>query len=218
MAKAVKSKKAGKSAKPTARAVKPSVSKPASKARRKPVASKRKAAAPVAKAKTKAPGKKPAGGKEPAKKIVVPTPEPGIYTSAELAQFQTPLVKLRERINHRIHAMADDSLKNIDDTPSEDRTDDFDREFALNLVSSEHDVLFEIDDALRRIQLKTYGKCDGCSKRIEKIRLKALPFARMCVKCQSESERGRTRFRPFGETLAQGTEAPVEPAEVEETE
>lgn len=218
MAKAVKSKKAGKNANPTARAVKPSIPKAAAKVRGKPAALKRKAAAPVVKAKIKDQGKKPAVGKDHGKKTVIPSPEPGVYSPMELAQFQMPLVKLRERINQRIHAMADDSLKNIDDTPSEDRTDDFDREFALNLVSSEHDVLFEIDDALRRIQLKTYGKCDGCSKRIEKIRLKALPFARMCVKCQSESERGRTRFRPFGETLAQGTEAPVEPAEVEEAE
>jgi DnaK suppressor protein len=141
-----------------------------------------------------------------------------IYSAAELGVFQTPLIKLRDQINRRIHTMANDSLKNVDDTPSEDRTDDFDREFALNLVSSEHDVLFEIDDALRRIHLKSYGKCDGCSKRIEKIRLRALPFARMCVKCQSESERGRSRFRPFGETLSQGVESATEPAEVEETE
>jgi DnaK suppressor protein len=142
----------------------------------------------------------------------------GMYTAAELGIFQTPLIKLRDQINRRIHTMADDSLKNVDDTPSEDRTDDFDREFALNLVSSEHDVLFEIDDALRRIHVKTYGKCDGCNKRIEKIRLRALPFARMCVKCQSESERGRSRFRPFGETLTQGTESATEAAEVEEAE
>ena len=147
-----------------------------------------------------------------------PTKVTSIFATAELEVFRAPLIKMREQINRRIHAVANDSLKNVDDTPSEDRTDDFDREFALNLVSSEHDVLFEIDDALRRIQMKTYGQCDGCGKRVENIRLRALPFARMCVKCQSESERGRSRFRPFGETLAQGTEAAAEPGEVEETE
>ena len=43
-------------------------------------------------------------------------------------------------------------------------TDNFDREFALNLVSSEQDVLYEIDDALRRIDMGTYGVCEGCGK------------------------------------------------------
>jgi len=166
-------------------------------------------------AKSKAPPPPPPGKKGP---TIPAKAAAGQFASGDLEVFRNPLIKMREQINRRIHAMAGDSLKNVDDTPSEDRTDDFDREFALNLVSSEHDVLFEIDDALRRIQVKTYGQCDGCGKRIEKIRLRALPFARMCVKCQSESERGRSRFRPFGETLAQGVEAAAEPGEVEESE
>jgi DnaK suppressor protein len=205
MAKAGKIKKTGKVAKPAAR-VAPKSSKKA--APKKPV---RKVAP--------APKVSPKAHPVMAPKKPVPVEEvKSLYSPSELAYFQTPLIKLRDQINRRIHTMANDSLKNVDDTPSEDRTDDFDREFALNLVSSEHYVLFEIDDALRRIQLKSYGKCDGCTKKIEKIRLRALPFARMCVKCQSESERGRSRFRPFGETLAQGTEAAVETAEVEEAE
>jgi hypothetical protein len=53
---------------------------------------------------------------------------------------------------------------------------------------------------------------------VEKARLHALPFARMCVKCQSETEKGRTRFRPFGETLAQGVEQAPEVSETEEAE
>jgi DnaK suppressor protein len=205
MAKVIKNKKNGKVAKPAARVA----PKSAPKAVRKPIS--RKSVPAPKTSKTVRPisvQNKPA----PIEEVK------SIYSAAELGIFQTPLIKLRDQINRRIHTMANDSLKNVDDTPSEDRTDDFDREFALNLVSSEHDVLFEIDDALRRIHLKSYGKCDGCSKRIEKIRLRALPFARMCVKCQSESERGRSRFRPFGETLSQGVESATEPAEVEETE
>ena len=135
-----------------------------------------------------------------------------------LAQVREALIKTRDRLTGQITALADDTLKYIDDTSSEDRTDDFDREFALNLVSSEHDAVFEIDNALRRIAEGVYGVCDMCGCPIEKARLLALPFARNCVKCQSENERGRTRFRPFGETLAQGTEPAQEPSEVEETE
>jgi RNA polymerase-binding transcription factor DksA len=138
--------------------------------------------------------------------------------SGETQEIRDQLLRLRERITGQISSLADDSLKYIDDSSSEDRTDDFDREFVLNLVSSEHDAIFEIDEALRRIQEGTYGVCVGCSRPIERVRLKALPFARMCVACQSESERGRTRFRPFGDTLAQGTERSADSAEPEESE
>ena len=125
---------------------------------------------------------------------------------------------MRDRVTGQVTALSDDSLKYIDDASSEDRTDDFDREFALNLVSSEHDSIFEINNALRRIEEGIYGVCDSCSCQIEKPRLHALPFARMCIKCQSEQERGRSRFRPFGDTLAQGVEQTPEVSETEETE
>ncbi len=141
-----------------------------------------------------------------------------ILDQKTLQQVKDTLIKTRERLSGQMLALADDSLKYIDDTSSEDRTDDFDREFALNLVSSEHDAVFEIDNALRRMAEGTYGICDMCGCALEKARLMALPFARMCVKCQSESERGRSRFRPFGESLAQGVEPTVEPSEAEESE
>jgi RNA polymerase-binding transcription factor DksA len=86
-------------------------------------------------------------------------------------------------------------------------TDNFDREFALNLVSSEQDALYEIDDALRRIEMGTYGVCENCNKAIEKARLAALPFAKLCIGCKSESEKGKSRFRPFGPTISQTSES-----------
>jgi DnaK suppressor protein len=139
--------------------------------------------------------------------------------SKSLRECRDMLLKLRERLTGQITNHADDSLKQVDDTSTEDRTDDFDREFALNLVSSEHDALFEIDSALRRLEEGLYGLCDSCGTGIEKMRLHALPFARMCVRCQSEVERGRARYRPFGESLAQGVEhAGTESAEPEEAE
>jgi len=127
-------------------------------------------------------------------------------------------VRMRERITGQINAIANDSLRYVDDSSSEDRTDDFDREFALNLVSTEHDALYEIDDALRRVRDASYGRCDGCGCAIEKKRFDALPFARMCIKCQSDMERGQSRYRPFGETLSQHSEQAAETAEAEESE
>jgi RNA polymerase-binding transcription factor DksA len=86
-------------------------------------------------------------------------------------------------------------------------TDNFDREFAVNLLSSEQEVLYEIDEAMRRIEEKTYGACELCGCAIEKARLEAMPFAKLCFKCKAESEKGKTRYRPFGATIPQNTEA-----------
>jgi RNA polymerase-binding transcription factor DksA len=85
-------------------------------------------------------------------------------------------------------------------------TDNFDREFALNLVSSEQDAIYEIDAALQRIQMGVYGACERCGGMITKQRLKVQPFAKMCIKCQSEAEKGRTHYRPFGKTISQTVE------------
>lgn len=141
-----------------------------------------------------------------------------VLDAKTLQMIKDTLVKTRDRLTGQITALANDSLKYIDDTSSEDRTDDFDREFALNLVSSEHDAVFEIDSALRRINDRTYGICEVCGCALEKARLMALPFARCCVKCQSDTERGRSRYRPFGESLSQNVESAQEPSEAEETE
>lgn len=174
---------------------------------------------PVAKPVTKVVAKKAAPKaavkvKQPAKT----TPAKSPVDKKSLDVLKEALIKMRDRLTGQITALADDSLKYIDDASSEDRTDDFDREFALNLVSSEHDSVFEINNALRRIDEGTYGVCDACSCPIEKPRLQALPFARMCVKCQSEQEKGRVRFRPFGSTLTQGDEQQPESIEPEEQE
>ena len=156
------------------------------------------------------PALKKGAGAPPARRVAM--------DKKELETFRGMLWRLRERITGQITSLADDSLKYVDDASSEDRTDDFDREFALNLVSSEHDAIFEIDEALRRIAEGTYGICDTCNCLIERTRLRALPFAKLCVRCQSETERGRSRFRPFGDTLVQGAERGAEGAEAEETE
>jgi RNA polymerase-binding transcription factor DksA len=72
-------------------------------------------------------------------------------------------------------------------------SDNFDREFALSLVSSEQEALYEVEEALKRIELGTYGRCESCDKSINRERLAAVPFARMCVRCQSEFEKANKR-------------------------
>lgn len=68
-------------------------------------------------------------------------------------------------------------------------SDAYDRDFALNLLSQEQDALYEIDEALKRIELGTYGVCEMSGKPINHERLEAIPFARFTVECQSQIER-----------------------------
>lgn len=99
------------------------------------------------------------------------------------------LLALRDRVTGQISFLSDDAGR-TDEVPLEDRTDEFDREFALSLVSTEQDALYEIDEALRRIDGGRYGLCESCEGIIESNRLRALPFARNCLGCQADLENG----------------------------
>jgi DnaK suppressor protein len=68
-------------------------------------------------------------------------------------------------------------------------SDAYDRDFALSLLSQEQDALYEIDEALKRIDLGTYGICEMSGKAIPRRRLEAIPFARFTVECQSQLEK-----------------------------
>ena len=68
-------------------------------------------------------------------------------------------------------------------------SDAYDRDFALSLLSQEQDALYEIDQALKRIDLGTYGVCEMSGKAIPHARLEAIPFARFTVECQSQLEK-----------------------------
>ena len=105
-------------------------------------------------------------------------------------------------------------------------SDAYDRDFALSLLSQEQDALYEIDEALKRIELGTYGKCEMSGKSIPRARLEAIPFARFTVECQSQLEKQSKASRVrqsvtslFGlteEETREGEEEEATPAEVKE--
>lgn len=208
-------------------AAKPPVKKAVKKAVKKPVAKKavKKSAAkkPVAKvAAKKKPGKKQ-GVLPPPRKDLPPVRPLEIksgrskkikpLSAKELEGFRKSLLTLRDQVVDGISFLSGDNLNRSQRDASGDLsgyslhmadqgTDNYDREFALNLVSSEQDLLYEIDEALRRIDAGTYGICELTGEAIERARLKVIPYARFCVAAQSEVEKGQKRYRPFGPTLS----------------
>ena len=98
-------------------------------------------------------------------------------------------------------------------------SDAYDRDFALSLLSQEQDALYEIDQALKRIELGTYGICEMSGKPIPHARLEAIPFARFTVECQSQLEKQNKASRVrqsvtslFGLTDEEGGEGEEEEA------
>ena len=63
------------------------------------------------------------------------------------------------------------------------------KEFLLSLGDAERRLLRQVDAALDKIRLRTYGKCEKCGEEIAIRRLEALPFAEYCIPCQEEEER-----------------------------
>jgi RNA polymerase-binding transcription factor DksA len=102
-------------------------------------------------------------------------------------------------------------------------SDAYDRDFALSLLSQEQDALYEIDQALKRIELGTYGTCEMSGKSISHARLEAIPFARFTVECQSQLEKQNKASRVrqsvtslFGLTDEEGAEGEEEEAKADD--
>jgi len=103
-------------------------------------------------------------------------------------------------------------------------SDAYDRDFALSLLSQEQDALYEIDQALKRIELGTYGTCEMSGKSISHARLEAIPFARFTVECQSQLEKQNKASRVrqsvtslFGLTDEEGAEGEEEEAKTDDS-
>lgn len=73
----------------------------------------------------------------------------------------------------------------FDEESGEGATVAVDRERDLALSAQASAAVEEIDDALRKVDRKSYGACERCHQPIPKARLRALPFARLCVACKS---------------------------------
>jgi DnaK suppressor protein len=79
----------------------------------------------------------------------------------------------------------------FDDDPADAGSASFERETAQSLSNHARNLLTQIDDALRRMDAGTYGRCERCGEAIESARLEALPYARLCLDCKRRDETGR---------------------------
>jgi DnaK suppressor protein len=65
---------------------------------------------------------------------------------------------------------------------------DFVRDVELALMEMKAETLVKIDEAMQRLEEGTYGTCASCGQEIAEARLRAVPFATLCVACQEQAE------------------------------
>jgi RNA polymerase-binding transcription factor DksA len=108
------------------------------------------------------------------------------------------LLDLRDQITDSMYGIQNDTIKNGSegsDTSGSGMhqgdagSDAYDRDFALNMLSKEANALGEIEEALQRLELGTYGICEESGAKIPHPRLEAMPFARLTVERQAAKER-----------------------------
>jgi len=116
------------------------------------------------------------------------------------------LLDLRDHFLDQMQSVAQDSLRSrsenneasaVGQHQADAGSDAYEKDFALSLLSAEQDALYEIEEALKRIDSGTYGVCEMSNKFIPHARLEAIPFARFTVECQQQLEkenRGRRRW------------------------
>lgn len=125
-----------------------------------------------------------------------------VKVKAEWAKYYENLLELRERLLHQMSGLAKESAEEMASYSlhmADSGTDNFDRDFALSLLSADQDAMYEIDEALKRIEKNTYGVCELTGKQIPRIRLDAIPWTRFTVEAQAQLEReGALRQRRLG--------------------
>ena len=121
--------------------------------------------------------------------------------SKQCEPYRKLLFKIKEQVEGDIRLMSDESAGVQNDRTgdvsghalhmADVATDMYDREFNLGLASTDREILIKVKQALLRIDDGQFGSCSECKKPIAVARLKAIPYAETCLKCQEKLESRR---------------------------
>ncbi|MFH1022146.1 MAG: TraR/DksA C4-type zinc finger protein [Planctomycetota bacterium] len=142
---------------------------------------------------------KGARGIKPVTIVLAPPPKmpKGPLSAEERKKFKELLLARRRIISGDRDQMKEGALKGFEgdrvvryEHPADTSSESFEQEFLLGIIQNEEEELRDIDLALERIRNNTFGVCEGCQKNVPKARLKAIPYARLCVECKRKEEGG----------------------------
>lgn len=106
----------------------------------------------------------------------------------EQQRLQEELAEIEERTARAGELETAVEGSGYEDHPADVASETFEREKDLAVAESMEATLQRIKDALHKLDHGTYGRCDSCGRPISAQRLKALPFATLCLECQERSE------------------------------
>ena len=115
-------------------------------------------------------------------------------------KFKSTLIKMRDDICSKIGHIEKENLGRSQKEATGDlsgysfhmadmASDNYERELSLGLAASERELLYKIDNALKRLKDKNFGKCEQCQKEITQKRLTAVPYALLCIACQEQEDK-----------------------------
>ena len=122
------------------------------------------------------------------------------FTKKELNELRKRLEQEREELRKQVEDIEESSfgnaqselsgeLSSFDEEYADAGTFTFERERDLSLTNNIRDLIEKVDHALVRIDEGSYGLCERCGRPIEKARLKALPYANLCIRDKQAEER-----------------------------
>ena len=121
-------------------------------------------------------------------------------TPSELEEFQVRLLNKRRELVGDVRGLQSEAVNDnggggggsnaMPIHMAERASDTWEQALTLRLSEAHASILHEIDAALRRIQDETYGICEATGERISKGRLRAVPWAKYCIKCARSLEHG----------------------------
>ena len=139
----------------------------------------------------------PASAKPPAE-AVVPVAVKGGLSKSELNDFKALLITRKAVLQGDVKTLEDEACKKGSDAAGDLSTlpmhladlgtDSHEQDVSLGLMESESDEIHEIQEAFERIKDGSFGLCETCRKKIPKERLKAIPYARLCISCKTKEE------------------------------
>ena len=113
-------------------------------------------------------------------------------TAAEIKEIKKQLEELKADAEKRLKEKKDMDMPEAEvGDPIDAASQSLDKEILFELSGNAHNTIEQIEAALRKIDKGIYGTCEYCRQPIPKKRIKALPFARYCVNCQTSSEKNR---------------------------
>jgi RNA polymerase-binding protein DksA len=121
-------------------------------------------------------------------------------SKSEIDTLKGQLVEERDELQAQLDVIEEETFAasqselsgevGLDDEAADAGTATFEREKDLSIEHNVRDLLQKIDRALKRIDVGTYGLCERCGKPIAKARIKALPYADLCIDdAQAQSRR-----------------------------